>query len=314
MKQRKIIQFKNAYKQLGNWQLLKANLVVNKNEIVGLYGPNGSGKTTILKLMAQILKPDSGSIKVVGKVVPIIELGAGLHPDLTGKENIYLYGSILGVSKKSIDAVLNQIVKLSELQSVINTQVKKYSTGMKTRLAFAIAINTPGNIFLFDEVMSVGDQDFKIKSINMIKKLKRKATVVIASHNLPVLLNICDRIITIDQGQIISGGNSEDQNLKKFIRRLLKEKSLFVNCLSNSMAPTLKKGQKITIAGGKFEQVKTGQIIVFCFKPLSHFIIHRVVSKTKVGGKTKLLTKGDAGIHIDSWLIGKENFVGTVIT
>lgn len=170
---------------------------------IGLYGPNGSGKSTLLKLIANVISPTSGSIEINGQIAPLIELGAGFHPDLNGFENIYMNGAILGMTIGEIKKKMDQIIEYSGLQDFIATPVKKYSSGMKLRLGFSVAIHSEADIFLFDEILAVGDEEFKEKSFNSIKNiLKNNKTLIVVSHDLDNLSQFVDNIIYLKKGII----------------------------------------------------------------------------------------------------------------
>lgn len=174
---------------------------VQKGESVGLYGPNGSGKSTLLKLVANVIAPTYGYIRIKGRIAPLIELGAGFHPDLNGIENIYMNGTILGMTIGEIKSKLDQIVEYSGLSDFISTPVKKYSSGMNLRLGFSIAIHSDADIFLIDEILAVGDEEFKKKSFNSIKKLLYdKKTLLIVSHDIDLLSSITDKIVRLKNG------------------------------------------------------------------------------------------------------------------
>lgn len=187
------------------------SFAIAKGETVGIIGKNGAGKSTLLKLMAGVTSPTSGEIIVRGKVAPLIEVGAGFHHELTGYENIFLNGAILGMHKIEIEKVVNQIIDFSELREFINIPVKKYSTGMYMRLGFAVAIYVNAPILLIDEVLAVGDTAFQKKCLNYLKKIKtdKTRTIVFVSHNEDVVKSFCERIILLDRGKIIKDGNPE---------------------------------------------------------------------------------------------------------
>jgi len=184
------------------WALQDVNIAVKKGECVGLYGPNGSGKTTILKLIASVTYPDKGEVFVDGSVAPLISVGAGFHPDLTGKENIYTNGTIIGMTIKEIGKKIDSIIEFSEIESkFIDMPVKKYSTGMNARLGFSIAIHSSAEIILVDEILAVGDESFQAKCIKKIKTLiEQGKTIVIVSHNFSLMEELADRIIHIQKG------------------------------------------------------------------------------------------------------------------
>jgi ABC-type polysaccharide/polyol phosphate transport system ATPase subunit len=180
------------------WALKDISLTVSKGECIGLYGPNGSGKSTILKLISNVTYPTKGDIVVHGRVAPLIELGAGMHPDLTGIENIYMNGAILGLTIREINSKKQEIIEFSGLEEFINAPVKKYSSGMYLRLAFSIAVHSPADIFLFDEVLAVGDEEFQSKCINKIESLRALyKTIVVVSHDIDSLENIADNVFYI---------------------------------------------------------------------------------------------------------------------
>ena len=174
---------------------------VAKGESIGLYGPNGAGKSTLLKLVAKVIVPTIGNIKVNGRIAPLIELGAGFHPDLNGIENIYMNGAILGMSIGEIKSKMDQIIEYSGLGDFITTPVKKYSSGMNLRLGFSIAIHSDADIYLIDEILAVGDEEFKKKSFNsIIEFIEKKKTFLIVSHNKENLSLVVDKMINIDNG------------------------------------------------------------------------------------------------------------------
>lgn len=186
------------------WALKDINLAVQKGECIGLYGPNGSGKSTILKLISNVTYPTKGTMKVHGRLAPLIELGAGMHPDLTGIENIYMNGAILGLSIRELKRKIPEIVEFSGLDDFINVPVKKFSSGMYLRLAFSIAVHSPADIFLFDEVLAVGDELFQSKCLQQISAIRAKnGTIIIVSHDLMAMQQISDRIVMLEQGSTI---------------------------------------------------------------------------------------------------------------
>jgi len=190
---------------------------IKKGECVGIIGPNGSGKSTILKLIAKVMSPTSGKIHVHGKVSPLIELGAGMHPELTGRENIYLNGAILGLKRQQIDANFQSIVDFSELQEFLDQPVKHYSSGMYMRLAFSIAIHVNPEILLVDEILAVGDANFQEKCFKKMAEFKKSGvTIVFVSHSLDAVKNFCDRGIYINHSKIVSQGSSKEATQKYF--------------------------------------------------------------------------------------------------
>lgn len=184
-----------------------ATFQIRRGETVALIGRNGCGKSTTLKLIAGVTAPSIGDIYVAGRVSPLIELGAGFHGDLTGRENVHMNGSILGMSSKDVDRQFNDIVDFAELWDFIDTPVKRYSSGMYIRLAFAVAVHAEPEILLVDEVLSVGDAFFQEKCIERMHRFQREGTtIVVVSHSLQLLSEFCQRAIWMDHGHVIADG------------------------------------------------------------------------------------------------------------
>lgn len=188
---------------------------VKKGEAIGLVGRNGCGKSTTLKLLTKIIYPNSGEIEMQGRVSSLIELGAGFHPDMSGRENIYTNAAIFGLKRKEIDARLDDIIAFSELEQFIDNPVRTYSSGMYTRLAFSVAINVDADILLIDEILAVGDANFQAKCFNKLREIKASGTtIVIVSHSLGQIEQICDRSIWIKDGHIEMEGMPKDVHLE----------------------------------------------------------------------------------------------------
>ncbi len=184
---------------------------VHRGQALGLIGHNGCGKSTTLKLLNKIIYPDGGSIVMHGKISSLIELGAGFHPDMSGRENIYINASIFGLKKKEIDRRLDDIIRFSELEQFIDNPVRTYSSGMYMRLAFSIAINVDADILLVDEILAVGDANFQKKCFDKLQEIKANgATIVIVSHNMDQVKSFCDSVAWIDAGHLREYGESED--------------------------------------------------------------------------------------------------------
>ena len=187
---------------------------VRKGEAVGLIGHNGCGKSTTLKLLTRIMYPDEGSITMRGRVSSLIELGAGFHPDMSGRENIYINASIFGLTRKEIDSRLEDIIEFSELQDYIDNPVRTYSSGMYMRLAFSVAINVDADILLIDEILAVGDANFQTKCFNKMQEIKAAGTtIVLVSHSMEQIERLCDRSIWINDGKIVLDGNPKDVDM-----------------------------------------------------------------------------------------------------
>lgn len=191
--------------------LKNINLKIEKGEAVALIGVNGSGKSTLLKLMTKIIYPDTGKIVTNGKLTSLLELGAGFHPDFSGRENIYFNASIFGLTKKEIDERLNDIIAFSELEEFIDNPVRTYSSGMYMRLAFSVAINVDADILLIDEILSVGDQHFQEKCYDKMRELKEQGkTMVFVTHSMDSIRNLCTRAVWLCDGEIkMDGGTNE---------------------------------------------------------------------------------------------------------
>jgi ABC-type polysaccharide/polyol phosphate transport system ATPase subunit len=180
---------------------------IRRGETVGIIGRNGSGKSTALKLIAGVMAPTAGNVYIGGRVSPLIELGAGFHPDLTGRENVHMNASILGMKGRDIDRQFESIVEFAELQEFIDTPVKRYSSGMYIRLAFAVAVHADPEILLVDEVLSVGDAFFQEKCIDKMHEFQRNGTtIVVVSHSLTLLDSFCERAIWLDHGKVVADG------------------------------------------------------------------------------------------------------------
>ena len=187
------------------------NLTIEKGEVVGFIGKNGAGKSTVLKLASRVAFPTSGSVVATGKVAGLLELGAGFHPELTGRENIFFQAAILGMTKKEIELKQEEMIAFSELKDFIDTPVKYYSSGMYARLGFSVAIYLNPDILLIDEILSVGDASFQDKCIRRIKEFCRnkQKTVVIVSHNFGYLQELCQRVFWLDNGEMRMQGRPE---------------------------------------------------------------------------------------------------------
>lgn len=203
--------FKNRRKYEERHVLKDISFDVKKGEAIGLVGQNGCGKSTLLKLLSRIMYPDTGSVEIYGRVSALIELGAGFHPDMSGRENIYTNAAIFGLTKQEIDDRVQSIIDFSELEEYIDNPVRTYSSGMYMRLAFSVAINVDADILLIDEILAVGDAAFQAKCFNKLREIKRKGTtIVIVSHALSQIEQICERSLWIHDGLIKEEGSPVD--------------------------------------------------------------------------------------------------------
>lgn len=190
------------------WAVKDVSFELKRGECLGLIGRNGAGKSTLLKMLHGLIKPDEGRIEMRGRVGALIELGSGFNPILTGRENIYINASVLGFKKKEIDALFDQIVEFSELEEFIDTPLMYYSSGMKVRLGFSVAIHMNPDVLILDEVLAVGDAGFKMKSLNKMIEMMSKAAVIFVSHSMTTISRICSGIIFLKEGETLYSGDN----------------------------------------------------------------------------------------------------------
>ncbi len=190
------------------WALRDISFAVRKGEVYGIIGPNGAGKSTILKLLAGVTPPDSGCVRIAGRIAPLIELGAGFHPDLSGRENVYLNGALMGLSRRAIDRRYEEIVAFAELAEFMDTPVKHYSSGMFIRLGFSLAVHADAEILLVDEVLSVGDERFQRKCVRKFLEFREEGkTIVVVSHDLGMVSSICTDMLFLARGKVVAAGS-----------------------------------------------------------------------------------------------------------
>lgn len=193
------------------WALNNVSFELEKGDSLGIIGLNGSGKSTLLKIISGILKPTKGSVKTVGSIAPLIELGAGFDPDLSARENIYLNGAILGYSREYMDGKFDEIIKFAELEDFVDTAIKNYSSGMVARLGFAIATMNIPDILIIDEILAVGDYKFQQKSFNRMQEMINSgATVVFVSHSVEQVKDICKKALWLEHGNVVKFGPAEE--------------------------------------------------------------------------------------------------------
>ena len=206
------------------WALQDINFEVERGEVLGIIGKNGAGKSTLLKILSKVTAPTTGSIKSRGRIASLLEVGTGFNPELTGKENIYLNGAILGMTKKEIASKIDEIIDFSGCERYIDTPVKRYSSGMTVRLAFAVAAFLEPEILVIDEVLAVGDAEFQKKAIGKMQDISRKEgrTVLFVSHNMAAIQSLCTRAILLEKGNIIASGEVE-MILEKYLLTDIKE-------------------------------------------------------------------------------------------
>ncbi len=199
------------------WALKDINVTIRDGERVGIIGRNGAGKSTLLKILSQITVPTTGNVKLKGRVASLLEVGTGFHPELTGRENIYLNGAILGMSRKEIDRKFDEIVAFSEIEKFLDTPVKRYSSGMYVRLAFSVAAHLDQEILIVDEVLAVGDAQFQKKCLSRLQTVTGEGrTVLFVSHNMSAISQLCDRVILLQNGKVVQDGPT-DQVIQAYL-------------------------------------------------------------------------------------------------
>lgn len=209
---RRPFSFLNGQGREEFWALQDINFSVRPGEAVGIIGHNGAGKTTLLKILAKITSPTGGEVSLRGRVSSMLEVGTGFHPELTGRENIYLNGAMLGMTKKEIDEKFSDIIEFAGVEKFLDTPLKRFSSGMNLRLAFAVAAHLEPEILLIDEVLAVGDAEFQRRSLTKMDEITRRQgrTVIFVSHNLTAVANLCSRCLVIREGRIIFDGNPQE--------------------------------------------------------------------------------------------------------
>lgn len=253
------------------WSLKDINFEVLKGDVVGIIGRNGAGKSTLLKILSRITAPTDGEIKIKGKIASLLEVGTGFHPELTGRENIYLNGSILGMSKKEINSKIDQIIDFAEIQRYIDTPVKRYSSGMYVRLAFSIAAHLEPDILILDEVLAVGDASFQKKCINKMAEISQNEgrTILFVSHIMASIQSLCNKVILLEKGSVKFIGDV-NEGIAKYLEMNQDIKDHEQIEFSNQR----KGNQKIifsnfhleSVEGKKIDKILTGQDLVFVFQ------------------------------------------------
>lgn len=193
------------------WAIKDLDLNIQQGEVFGIVGDNGAGKSTLLKVISKVLRPTTGRVRIYGKIAPLLELGAGFHPELSGRENVFLNGALLGYSHDEMSQVFDEIVEFSELAEFIDAPIRTYSSGMYARLGFAVATAHQPEILIVDEILSVGDEAFQRKCTDRIAGFRENgATVLMVSHNLDLIAGMCNRAAWLDHGKLIHIGNAEE--------------------------------------------------------------------------------------------------------
>lgn len=240
------------------WALRDINFEVKQGEVLGIIGRNGAGKSTLLKILSKVTAPTTGSIKVKGKIASLLEVGTGFHPDLSGRENVFLNGAILGMTKKEVSAKFDEIIYFAGVERYIDTPVKRYSSGMYVRLAFAVAAHLEPDILIVDEVLAVGDAEFQKKCLGRMKDVSGEGrTVLFVSHNMTAVQTICNSALLLENGLITANGNTEDIvdiYLKKVVKNILQKEWTKEDAPGNELVK-IKSIRAIPLSANKLEQV-----------------------------------------------------------
>lgn len=257
---------------------------VRRGESVGLIGHNGSGKSTLLKLATKILRPTSGKVTVFGRISALLELGAGFHDDLTGRENIYLNGSVLGLSHAAIDAKLADIIAFSELEQFIDTPVKHYSSGMYMRLGFSVAVHCDPDVLLVDEILAVGDGAFQRKCLDRIYDLKKSGvTIIMVSHHLETLEKLCDRLVWMDHGKMVAEGATAEisERYTDYMDERIAAQGggKYVTNRSGTFDAEITQVRMLDHGGEVCEQFETGEPMTMEL----HYVAHRPIFNPEIG-------------------------------
>jgi ABC-type polysaccharide/polyol phosphate transport system ATPase subunit len=301
------------------WALRGVNLIIKRGERFGLIGPNGAGKTTLLKIISGITRASSGQVKTSGRIVSLIELSAGFHPEMTARENVILNGLILGMTNKEISGKLRDILNFADIGKFENQPLYTYSSGMVLRLAVATLLTTDPDVLILDESLAVGDKEF-VGKVNqeLDRKLRKNMTVIIASHQEEFLKRFCDKLVELDKGKIVEKRPLRSWELvdeKSFIilRQILKRRGIIEMTINGiSMLPNLGPNQKVKVKAAEISKIKPGEVVAYYSKYSRQITIHRVVKAEKMNSRWTLKTKGDNQLFGDSDKIDETVFLGRV--
>jgi len=260
------------------WALKGINFEVKKGEVMGIIGRNGAGKSTLLKILSKVTTPTEGSIKLKGRVASLLEVGTGFHPELTGRENIYLNGTILGMTKADISKKLDEIVEFAGIERYIDTPVKRYSTGMYVRLAFSVAAFLNTDILIVDEVLAVGDIEFQKKCIGRMKDLSYESgrTVLFVSHNIPAIQLLCESGLLLENGRLSQSGSVDFVLNKYFEDSILNDSKVMFNEISNRQGSGQIRITSASIFNDSKENVNTIQL----GRDLSFIVSYQILDRT----------------------------------
>ncbi len=260
------------------WALRDINFEVKQGEVLGIIGKNGAGKSTLLKLLSRVTSPTTGSIKTRGRIASLLEIGTGFHPELTGRENIFMNGAVLGMTKTEIKNKLDEIIAFSGCEKYIDTPVKRYSSGMTVRLGFAVAAHLEPEILVVDEVLAVGDAEFQKKAIGKMQDLStgEGRTVLFVSHNMASVKNLCDRAIVLENG-IINFNSDTDKAINYYLSSDNKVIPKDLSVIDNRSGTGQVKFKSFHLEhsnGQIIESILNGDDVVFCFKVMANDISH----------------------------------------
>ena len=265
------------------WSLKDINFEVNQGDVLGIIGRNGAGKSTLLKILSRITAPTTGSVKIKGRVASLLEVGTGFHPELTGRENIYLNGAILGMKKAEIARKMDEIIAFSSVERYVDTPVKRYSSGMYVRLAFAVAAHLDPEILILDEVLAVGDTEFQNKCLGKIKDISTQGrTVLFVSHNMGSIQNLCNRGLLLNNGEVVFDGKANDAVMEYVARAINFNSASFIEILpEHHSSGTLTEIQVISVElleGFQFNQYATNdemnvELTLFANQSIDNFRI-----------------------------------------
>ncbi|MCU1378914.1 MAG: transporter ATP-binding protein [Acidimicrobiales bacterium] len=285
------------------WALRDIAFDVPQGSTIGLLGHNGSGKSTLLKLIGGILRPTSGEIRRTGRLASLLELGAGFHPDLTGRENIYLNASILGLSKRDVDLRFDDIVAFAELEKFIDQQVKHYSSGMYVRLGFSVATNVDPEILLIDEVLAVGDENFQRKCLDRIKQFQRSGvTIAFVTHSPDLVRQICDMAVVLDEGRQVI--HTEPKLAVRAFREHLLERA---GLIADQADPDRPHGEVVRITGVTIEYPEAGRPYVRNGEPVTIRVAYDAKERVEDAVLAFALHANDGHVVFgqNSWGLGK---------
>lgn len=310
------------------WALRDVSFQVDNGETLGIIGHNGAGKTTALRLLAGITKPTEGRISVKGRMGVLIELLAGFHPELTGRDNIYLNGSILGMSRKEIDRKFDAIVEFAELEDFLSTPVKRYSSGMLVRLGFSVAVHVDPEVLLVDEVLAVGDQVFQARCYDIINQFKASGVAtVFVSHNLDRIRQYCDRVLLLDHGRAVLEGPAEEvcayyiQNAQQILASATSQQTIAAEPITSLYGPVLINSKIVQNVhfellddkGEQTDRIRTGDSVAFRFSFDAPAEINdmEIAISLSSEGNTFMTSINSRADDIDLWHV-KGHISGTV--